>query len=146
MSLKTRREVAYWFMLLICIGIMLIQFYRYATNTLSYTTAEMIMNVISVAFMIFPKFILNMSEKGMTGIYDYSSNITDLDYTQKKYVDERGSVFNATTATLSASDLNTAYPNAKDGFSVIAPNVVGGGKLYIKAGAGWVYQQILAVV
>lgn len=38
------------------------------------------------------------------------------------------------------------YPNAKDGFSVIAPNVVGGEKYYIKAGAGWVYQQILAVV
>ena len=51
-----------------------------------------------------------------------------------------------TIATLSESDLNTAYPNAKDGFSVIAPNVIGGGKLYIKAGAGWVYQQILAVV
>jgi hypothetical protein len=83
---------------------------------------------------------------GLTSAYDYSSNITDLDYTQKKYVDERGSVFNATTSVLSASDLNTAYPNAKDGFSVIAPNVVGGGKYYIKAGAGWVYQQILAVV
>ena len=67
-------------------------------------------------------------------------------YAQRSYVDARGSVFNATTSVLSASDLNTTYPNAKDGFSVIAPNVVGGGKYYIKAGAGWVYQQILAVV
>ena len=66
MSLKTRREIAYWFMLIIGIGIMLIQFYRYATNTLSYTTAEMLMNVISVAFMIFPRFILNMAEKVIT--------------------------------------------------------------------------------
>jgi len=63
MSLKTRREVAFWFMLLIGIGITLVQFYRYATNTLSYTTAEMIMNIIAVAFMIFPRFILNMAEK-----------------------------------------------------------------------------------
>lgn len=84
--------------------------------------------------------------RGITGEQDYSANIADLDYTQKKYVDDRGSVLNTTTAVLSASDLNTAYPNAKDGFSVICPNVVGGGKYYIKAGAGWVYQQILAVV
>ena len=77
---------------------------------------------------------------------NHKQNITDLDYTQKKNIDERGSVFNATTSVLSASDLNTAYPNAKDGFSVIAPNVIGGGKYYIKAVAGWVYQQILAVV
>lgn len=86
------------------------------------------------------------SSQGLHGTQDFTGNITDLDYTQKKYVDERGSVFNATTSELSSSDLNTAYPNAKDGFSVIAPNVVGGGKYYIKAGAGWVYQQILAVV
>lgn len=66
--------------------------------------------------------------------------------TTENYVNERGSVLNTTTAVLSASDLNTAYPNAKDGFSVICPNVIGGGKYYIKAGAGWVYQQILAVV
>ncbi len=88
----------------------------------------------------------NPNFKGFSGGQDFTPNITDLDYTQKKYVDERGSVFNSTTSVLSASDLNTTYPNAKDGFSVIAPNVVGGGKYYIKAGAGWVYQQILAVV
>ena len=88
----------------------------------------------------------NPASRGLTAVQDFTPNITDLDYVQKKYVDERCSVFNATTSVLSASDLNTAYPNAKDGFSVIAPNVVGGGKLYIKAGAGWVYQQILAVV
>lgn len=63
MSTKQRREVAYWFMLIIGIGITIIQFYRYATNTLSYTTSEMFMNIIAVAFMIFPRFILNMAEK-----------------------------------------------------------------------------------
>ena len=88
----------------------------------------------------------NPVSRGLTAAQDFTNNITDLDYTQKKYVDERGSVFNSTTSVLSASDLNTAYPNAKDGFSVIAPNVVGGGKYYIKAEAGWVYQQILTVV
>lgn len=84
--------------------------------------------------------------RGFIGTQDFTPNITDLDYTQKKYVDERGSILNTTTAVLSASDLNALYPNAKDGFSVICPNVIGGGKYYIKAGAGWVYQQILTVV
>lgn len=88
----------------------------------------------------------NPANAGLSGAHDYSANITDLDYTQKIYIDERGSVVNTTTSVLDASTLNSTYPNAKDGFSVIAPNVVGGGKYYIKAGAGWVYQQILAVV
>ena len=90
----------------------------------------------------------NPLAKGFTSDTDHSEVEPEnkLIYAQRSQVDERGSVFNATTSVLSASDLNTAYPNAKDGFSVIAPNVVGGGKYYIKAGAGWVYQQILAVV
>jgi len=66
MGIKQRKEIAYWFMLIIGIGITTIQFYRYATNTLSYTTAEMIMNIIAVAFMIFPRFILNVAEKVIT--------------------------------------------------------------------------------
>lgn len=89
------------------------------------------------------------SFSGSTGLgsnQNFSPNITDLDYPQKIYVDERGSIVNATTSVLSASDLTTQYPNAKDGFSVICPNIVGGGKYYIKAGASWYYQQILLVV
>lgn len=88
----------------------------------------------------------NPSSRGITSSFNFSANITNFDYPQKIYVDERGSILNTTTAVLSASDLNTLYPNAKDGFSVICPNVIGGGKYYIKAGAGWVYQQILTVV
>ena len=94
------------------------------------------------------KVIDEINNIGLLGEADFSETYSanKLIYAQRSYVDARGSVFNATTSVLSASDLNTAYPNAKDGFSVIAPNVVGGGKYYIKAGAGWVYQQILAVV
>jgi len=66
MSIKQRREIAYWFMLLIGIGITIVQFYKYATNTLSYTTAEMVMNIIAVAFMLFPRWILNVAEKVIT--------------------------------------------------------------------------------
>lgn len=53
---------------------------------------------------------------------------------------------NPTTSVLNASDLNTQYPDATTGFTVIAPNVIGGGKLYIKGGTSWYYQQILLVV
>lgn len=66
MSTQKRRELVLW--LMACVGavIMLIQLYRYATNTLSYTYAEMAMNVISIALMIFPKFILNLANKILT--------------------------------------------------------------------------------
>ena len=66
MSLKQRREIAFWFMMIVGMTITVIQLYRYATNTLSYTTPEMIMNLIAVAFMIFPRWILNVAEKVIT--------------------------------------------------------------------------------
>lgn len=66
MSVRQRKEIAFWFMMVVGMAITIVQFYRYATNTLSYTTAEMVMNVIAVAFMIFPRFILNMAEKVIT--------------------------------------------------------------------------------
>jgi hypothetical protein len=66
MSLKQRKEIAFWFMLIVGIGVTSIQFYRYATNTLSYTTSEIVMNLIAVAFMIFPRWILNVAEKVIT--------------------------------------------------------------------------------
>lgn len=66
MSIKQRREIAFWFMMIVGMAITIVQFYRYATNTLSYTTAEMIMNLIAVAFMIFPRWILNVAEKVIT--------------------------------------------------------------------------------
>lgn len=63
MSIRQRKEIAFWFMMVIGMAITVVQFYRYATNTLSYTTAEMVMNIIAVAFMIFPRWILNIAEK-----------------------------------------------------------------------------------
>lgn len=66
MSLNQRREIAFWFLMIIGMAITVVQFYRYATNTLSYTTSEMIMNLIAVAFMIFPRWILNVAEKIVT--------------------------------------------------------------------------------
>lgn len=88
----------------------------------------------------------NLVSKGISSTTDFTTNITDLDYTQKKYVDERGAVSNATKVVLSASDLNTAYPNAKDGFRVFARDIIAGGMLYHKIGASWVSQAITLVV
>jgi len=99
-------------------------------------------NVISTDFT---KGISITPSLGIRSNLDYSPNITDLDYPQKIYVDQRGSIINTTVSVLSASDLNTQYPNAKDGFQVICPNVIGGGKFYIKAGATWQYQAMLLV-
>lgn len=66
MSLKQRKEIAMWFMLLVGIVITTIQLYRYATNTLSYTYSEIIMNLIAVAFMVYPLWILKVAEKVIT--------------------------------------------------------------------------------
>ena len=66
MSTQQRRELVLWLMAGVGAVIMLIQLYRYATNTLSYATGEMAMNIISVALMIFPKFILNLAKKILT--------------------------------------------------------------------------------
>lgn len=118
-------------------------------NILSGEGSLLIIGQSDITAQVIDSFTISSNEsncRGLIGGSDFTPNITDLDYTQKRYVDERGSVLNTTTAVLSASDLNTLYPNAKDGFSVICPNVMGGGKYYIKAGAGWVYQQILTVV
>ena len=66
MSIQQRREFFLWLMGIVGAIIMLIQLYRYATNTLSYTTLEMGMNIISIALMILPKFILNLANKILT--------------------------------------------------------------------------------
>lgn len=66
MSAKTRNEIAYWFMLIVGGFLMLLQLKKYYLNELEFTAGEMIVNVISVAFMIFPRFILNMANKIIT--------------------------------------------------------------------------------
>lgn len=66
MSAKTRSEIAYWFMLIIGVFLMTIQLKKYYENSLEFTTGEMIINIVSISLMIFPKFILNMANKIIT--------------------------------------------------------------------------------
>lgn len=44
----------------------------------------------------------------------------------------------ATTSSLSLSDLNTNYPDLEQGSMVFAPDVVGGAEMYIKTLTGWI--------
>lgn len=86
------------------------------------------------------------SFKGLDGESDFSANLTDLAYPQKIYVDNRGAVSNSTTTGLTASNLNTTYPDAKDGFRVFAKDIIAGGLIYHKSGSSWFSQPITLVI
>jgi hypothetical protein len=62
MSSQQRREIAYWAMLLAGIALMTMQLIKYGINELEFSFGEITVTVVSVAFMIFPKFILRIFE------------------------------------------------------------------------------------
>lgn len=47
-------------------------------------------------------------------------------------------VINSTLTTLTAIDLNTAYPTALKGFRVVADSITLGAEMYTKTATGWV--------
>ena len=58
-----RKEVAYWFMFLAGIALMIIQITKYAYNSLELNIQEFFVTVVSIALMIFPRFLLQAFEK-----------------------------------------------------------------------------------
>ena len=69
-------------------------------------------------------------------------------YWQAEYLNPNYGILNATTTELSASTLNTTYPNAITpiGFSVLCPNITGQGIKYEKTGnSTWVQSLIESV-
>ncbi len=58
-----RKEAAYWFMFIAGIALMTIQIIRYGYNQLELNFQEFSVTVVSVALMIFPRFILRVFEK-----------------------------------------------------------------------------------
>jgi len=53
---------------------------------------------------------INPLSVGLTGIQDFTPNITDLDYTQKKYVGYRGTAtLSSGTVTVNTADVHTGY-------------------------------------
>ncbi len=63
MSLKQRRAIAYWLMLILGIILNSFQVYKYLTNQLEYSKLELVVLIVGVSFMIFPKFILDTFQK-----------------------------------------------------------------------------------
>lgn len=63
MSLRLRREIGFWTLLILGIVLNTFQVYKYVTNQLDFTTGEVIVCVVGVSFNLFPKYILNLFEK-----------------------------------------------------------------------------------
>ncbi len=66
MSVRQRRELAYWFLLILGLTLNTFQVYKYLINQLTYSNLELVVLVVGVAFNFAPKFILNMFEKIIT--------------------------------------------------------------------------------
>ena len=80
---------------------------------------------------------INTSDNLNAGRVKINDNFTEL------Y--NRTDIAESTTITpLTASDLNTAFPSAPNGFRVVAPLIVGGGgsAIYTKISTGWVSTSI----
>ena len=66
MSIKQRREIAYWFFLILGLTLNSFQAYKYLTNQLTYSNLELVVLVVGVGLCIKPNFILDMFEKLIT--------------------------------------------------------------------------------
>ncbi|WP_264530867.1 hypothetical protein [Flavobacterium sp. N502540] len=63
----------------------------------------------------------------------------------KEYLELTTSVENATTAALTATNLNTTYPNAMAGFRVVCTAISGGGLIYEKTATRWIQYSVTTV-
>jgi hypothetical protein len=66
MSIRQRKEIGYWFLLILGLTLNTFQVYKYLTGQLVYSNLELVVLVVGVAFNFAPKFILNMFEKVIT--------------------------------------------------------------------------------
>lgn len=81
--------------------------------------------------------------KGLYGSDYFGDNYTDKSYIQRQYFDDRGTVANGTGLPLSAADLDTAYPDAQDGFTVMCKNI---NLAYKKSDSAWYSFAITLVI
>lgn len=77
--------------------------------------------------------IIDPTSRGITAVQDFTPNITDLDFVQKKYVDGL-TVQDTTSSDYNATELNDNYPGAPDGKTVLCKNIDKG---YIKCEGDW---------
>lgn len=69
MSQKVRRQIAYWIMLLLGIGLLLLQFKKYSDNTLELSLEEFIVTMVAVVLTINPMFFLESLTKFINSKY-----------------------------------------------------------------------------
>lgn len=73
MSANTRRTIAYWFMLILGIGLMTLQFSKYYDNTLELKIEEFIVTMVSVVMILNPLFIIDSLRKFINSKYGKSN-------------------------------------------------------------------------
>jgi hypothetical protein len=66
MSIRQRKEIGYWFLLILGLTLNTFQVYKYLTGQLVYSNLELVVLVVGVAFNFAPKFILNLFERIIT--------------------------------------------------------------------------------
>lgn len=69
MSQNTRKQIAYWFMLLLGIGLLCLQFKKYFFNTLELSVEEFIVTMVAVVLTINPLFFLESLQKFINSKY-----------------------------------------------------------------------------
>ncbi|WP_445458419.1 hypothetical protein [Flavobacterium sp. HNIBRBA15423] len=69
MSLNTRRTIAYWFMLILGIGLLMLQFSKYYTNTLELKIEELIVSLVAIVMTVNPLFIIDSLRKFFNSKY-----------------------------------------------------------------------------
>lgn len=63
MSLRLRREIGFWVLLIIGASLNTFQAYKYFTNQLEGSTLELIVLIVGLAFNLMPRYILRLFEK-----------------------------------------------------------------------------------
>ena len=63
MSLRLRREIGFWALLIIGISLNAFQLYKYFTNQLEGTMLELVVLIVGLAFNLMPRYLLRLFEK-----------------------------------------------------------------------------------
>lgn len=63
MSLRLRREIGYWVLLVLGLALNTFQVYKYFTNQLEYSKLEFAILIVGVSFNFMPRYILRLFEK-----------------------------------------------------------------------------------
>lgn len=63
MSLRLRREIGYWFLLILGLSLNTFQVYKYFTDQLGDWKLELVVCIIGLAFNLMPRYVLRLFEK-----------------------------------------------------------------------------------